>query len=211
MEINPEPSSTQLRITKATCYHEAGHAAVAWWFDSEFHDTQLFINPNRRVGIVGGFRSSMSDECLLGLLPQCAERDLPALIRVIETVMLRILGGPVAELRFWGTDPKRIFRAGVIRFSDEYRDPGSDSSRLRNFLRALTGKDDKPHQLRLQQECNAIISEPRTWGAISLIAEHLLRCHSMSGADAEEAFRSTDSPQFFSSTNVCASEMSSTA
>jgi hypothetical protein len=48
-------------------------------------------------------------------------------------------------------------------------------------LRALTGKDDKKYQLRLQAECKTIIGEPRTWQAIQVIADHLMQHRLMPG------------------------------
>ena len=178
---------TKLKL--ATCHHEAGHAAVVWWFRCAFHDSELFIGPD---GQTGGFpfRSFVNEASIrLALAMEDAEHRRMA-IRAIEWEMLRLLGGPVAEYRCHGTEIKR-----AIRFSSEYRYPGSDSSRLRRILRALTGKDDKKYQLHLQEECQSIIGEPRTWRAIQVIAEHLMEHRFMQGYDAEAVFGRIGAPQ----------------
>jgi hypothetical protein len=177
------------KLTLATCHHEAGHAAVAWWFRCAFHDSELFIGPD---GQSGGFpfRSFVNEVSIqLALAVENAEQRRMA-IRDIEREMLRLLGGPVAEYRFHGNEARR-----AIRFSSEYRDPGSDSSRLRRILRALTGKDDKKYQLRLQEECKTIIGEPRMRQAIQVIADHLMRHRFMQGSDAEAVFTKIGAPR----------------
>jgi hypothetical protein len=61
-------------------------------------------------------------------------------------------------------------------------------------LRALTGKDDKKYQLRLQAECKTIIGEPLTWQAIQVIADHLMQHRLMQGSDAEAVFSNIGAP-----------------
>lgn len=191
------------KFAMAECYHEADHAAVAWWFREGFHDCDLFMTGKQR-GRVGGFSiPGLSDKTLQLILSACdnpvSEEKLrsieerPLKVRAIEKRILRLLGGPLAEVRYMGYNFDITKRA--FRLSSEYRDPGSDSSRLRNLLRALTGKDDKAYQIRLQRECQTIVGEPRTWQAIQVIGEHLMRVGAMSGEDAEAVFRSTGSPQ----------------
>jgi len=58
-----------------------------------------------------------------------------------------------------------------IRKSSEYHSANSDSSRVRNLVKALCGgKDDKRYQFGVQERCLEIIQDPRMWQAITHIA-----------------------------------------
>src|ERR1043166_599751 len=151
----------------AVACHEFGHAAIQWHFRERLEDEGVVVDvaTGKAQFCVRTFYSGNTiAECLRSTTD---EQTRVAFIRAIERIIIRLLGGPVAEYLARGWEPKR-----PIRFSSEYRFPDSDSSRIRGFLRGLTGKkDDKQYQLRLQNECKSILTERLTWRAIEHLAK----------------------------------------
>jgi hypothetical protein len=117
-----------------------------------------------------------------------------------ERDLLTLIGGPMAEWLSHGTVPTK-----AIRFSSEYRQPNSDSTRIRALIKRLRGgKDDKHYQFEVQERCRAIIQEPRMWKAISMIAERVFRDGEITGEECEEILNSYGAPQWMSDGPVMA-------
>lgn len=102
-----------------------------------------------------------------------------------------LIGGPLTEFL-----SIRVVPTTAIRDAREYRFPRSDSTRIRNLVRALCeGKDDKAYQFRVQERCREIIQEPRMGKAISAIAEVALAAGEVSGEECERIFEQHGAPQ----------------
>lgn len=180
--------TTDSHLVKACCFHEAGHSAVAYFFRVGLHGYDLTVSDKATGGFQ--FPSIWSGKTVQALLRTATGQARSAIIRNAECEILRLLGGMLAECRFY----RPIKRGCAVRFS-EIRYPGSDSYRIRELLRALTGKDDKKYQLRLQDEAWGIISEPRTWNAITCIATRLADRGKVPGRLVEYVFRKFSAPQ----------------
>jgi hypothetical protein len=74
----------------------------------------------------------------------------------------------------------------------------SDTSPMREIIRALTRKrDDKPYQLRVQERCFDIITEPKMWAAITTIGDRLHKAGAVSGEGAEEVLTAHGAPRLY--------------
>lgn len=146
----------------AVAYHEAGHAAMSYW-RRESLDSRLIVLHADRFG----------GSTYVPVYGEGSETDLSVLI-----------GGPMAEFLSMGIVPKV-----AIRFSSEYRDSNSDSTRMRAIVRKLCGgKDDKRYQFAVQERVREIIQEPLMWQGITALAEKLVAERQVKGEDAEAIF-----------------------
>lgn len=163
--------------------HEFGHAAIEWHFRDSLEDEGVVVDVATGKGQFC-VRTFYTAELIEETLRKTTDEQTRAIhIRAVERIIIRLLGGPVAEYIARGWEPKR-----AIRFSSEYRFPDSDSSRIREFLRGLTGKDDKQYQLRLQNECKAILTEERTWRAVEHLAKMVLEHGQVLGPEIEAVY-----------------------
>jgi hypothetical protein len=170
--------------------HELGHAVIHWHFKNGLDEEGVWIDTETGKG---GFhvRSHFSGAMIAAVLRNSLDEEGRALfIRDVEREIIRLLGGPVAEFLAGGSNPTR-----AIRFCEEYRNSGSDSARIRDLLRGLTGKDDKEYQMRLQDECKAILIDERAWRAIEHLAEMLVDRSKLSGPEIEAVFQAFEVPR----------------
>lgn len=155
---------------RIVAFHEAGHVAMVYWRCESLHARKVVLHADRYGGAT-----------LINLYER-TEWDLMVL-----------LGGPMAELLAMEIVPKQ-----PIRFPNEYQDANSDSTRIRNLVRALRGgKDDRRYQFGVQERCRKIIQEPRMWQAVTIIAELLIADGEISGEDSEEMFGHCKAPQLY--------------
>jgi hypothetical protein len=155
---------------RSVAFHEAGHAAMVYWRRESLHARRIVLHKDRFGGSL--------------ILPghDYTEDDLMVLI-----------GGPMAEFLSMGIVPKI-----PLRFANEYRNPNSDSSRMRELVRALrAGKDDRRYQFDIQERCRAIIQHPRIWQGISAIAERLDADGEISGEECERILQQAGAPDQF--------------
>jgi hypothetical protein len=145
----------------AFAFHEVGHAAMTFWRSESLHCRWAEI---RGDGSAAAFHR--------GPALDLGESDLAILI-----------GGPMAECLACGFVPKR-----AIRFPSEYRNAGSDSSRIRRLVRLLRGKDDRAYQFAVQEKVRAILEGAAVWAAITQAAEELTRDGRISGERLEDIF-----------------------
>jgi hypothetical protein len=138
-------------------YHEAGHVALVYWRCESLYGRSIVLHDDR-------FGDSTS-------VPSC---DLS-----VSDLMV-LLGGPVADLLSVG-----VVRKTAIRFTNEYRSLNSDSTRIRNLLKRLRGKDDKKYQFVVQERVREIIQHPNMWRAIGELATQLVSTRKMDGEECE--------------------------
>jgi hypothetical protein len=150
---------------RCVAFHEAGHTAIIYWRDESLHSRRIVLPADYRQG--GPLGSLV-----------CPVFDFT------ESDLMFLIGGPLSEFLSIGVVPTR-----AIRDAREYRFPNSDSTRIRNLVKALCGgKDDKAYQFRVQERCREIIQEPHMWSAVSAIAEVALAAGEVSGEKCERIF-----------------------
>lgn len=160
-----------------SCYHEAGHAAVAWFFRENMQKTGIILE--KSWGAQFSIHSPVDERS-----PK----------RVVEIEIIRKLGGRLAEHRFRDIRPP----LSLIDLSDDATFRDSDFSKISNLLRLLgynsfeAGHD---YLLRLQARAWGIVTESKTWAAISAIADCVLKHEDVGGTEIEEIFRQHDAPQ----------------
>ena len=162
---------------RSVCFHEAGHAAMFYWNRESLHARRIVIHGNRYRGSVVAPMWDLS-----------------------ETDLMKLIGGPMAELLHYGTVPKK-----AIRFTSEYRVPNSDSTRIRALVRRLRdGKDDRRYQFDVQERVRAIIQEPRMWEGVTLLADRLFLDGEITGEEAQDTFHQTGVADRYRSSRPCA-------
>jgi len=176
------------------CIHEAGHAAMFWYVGNTFHDDSelnLRTTPEKREIDFFQWPRVMS----LERIKESHKSDDPVyrecVNKAVEDSILIALGGPLAEHRFKG----RGCPVRAIRW--EVKTPGSDAARIREYLLALKGKDDKPYQLSLQKRAWTVITETRIWDAIQKTAKKLLRRRHLLGSEINSIFEKSGAPQWY--------------
>jgi len=117
------------------------------------------------------------------------------MVRGAETEILILWGGIMAEARLLFPG-HRLTRVALGSFP-----PKSDDVRIRDILRrlgyTLRSKAGRSYALRLQNKAWDIVTEARTWAAIEIIANYLLRRGCMLGRSAEYLFEKSGAPTFF--------------
>ena len=192
--MKPLSEEEQLGI----CYHEAGHAAVAWFFGSSLHTYDIFVE---KWGGRFQFPTYQNGNTVAELIENSSEEALPLIRRNAEAVVIRLWAGLMAERR-------RIFSlfargeqipSKIILIRREYGHPKSDSSRIRDLLCGLghsfRTKAGRAAALRLQNESWDIISEAKTWEAIQALAVQLMNKKTVKGEKVEEIFGRHGAPQ----------------
>jgi hypothetical protein len=143
------------------CFHEVGHMAMVFWNRENLDGYRIVIHQDRFGGSMGARSGG-----------DWTDEDL-----------MKLLGGPMAEYLAQGIVPQ-----GVLRFSNEYRDPNSDSTRIRNLLRRLRGKDDRRYQFEVQERVREWMQRPATWQAITEAAERVFSAGEVDGLEFQRIF-----------------------
>lgn len=154
---------------RLTAFHEAGHLAMIYWRRESLYARRVVLHTDRFGGSI----------------------YVPA-YDLTEWDLMVSIGGPMAEFLAMGIEPKR-----PLLFRNEYNDPNSDSTRIRNLVRKLRGKDDRRYLFQVQERCREIIQEPRMWQAITLIAERLVAEGELRGEQCQEILKQCAAPQYF--------------
>jgi hypothetical protein len=141
-------------------FHEAGHLAMIYWRRESLHERRVVLHTDRFGG----------------------SSYVPAFDSTEWDLMVSI-GGPMAEFLAMGIEPKR-----PLLFRNEYKDANSDSTRIKNLVKKLRGKDDRRYLFQVQERCREIIQEPRLWQALTLIAERLVAEGELRGEKCQEIF-----------------------
>lgn len=162
-------AATRALLLRATAYHEAGHAVVAW-----------------RCGkpLLGGVRirldrpgtgSVLTPGYLIPPLAQVPAEQRPALLRRLRAECSELLAGSLAEARALG-------RRGAAL-------AGDDTRRALLLLRHAHGCIDLVAELHLVVHVRAtrrLLRRPEVWRAVTALAEQLI-AHGAVGAGAAAA------------------------
>lgn len=149
---------------KATAYHEAGHAVMAWILRVKVRSAT--IAPDREAGIAG---SVSHEKLLLGKCPETIDSDRQR-IRAEKLIMV-LLAGPIAQVLY---NPRsfRRYHAGfdwnrVVRLSGMCTESVSTSERHIEYLEGRI----KDH-----------LRNPEKWKLVTKVADELLGNTTVDGA-----------------------------
>ena len=135
----------------ALCYHEAGHAAMYWWTGAAGGALEINAASTTACHIVRSF-------------------DFPS-----APTVLRLVGGLVAEVEFYGWRSRDVYARRVLRDEGERRIHGSDTARLTRIFRmmSLPVALQRRLRLRLQIHCIQVLRKRRVWSAVATVARRL--------------------------------------
>ena len=187
-EMTPSPSESELQMRAnwissdrheghlnmerlIMCGHEIGHMSMVYWRKESLCRSRVWINDDNSGATTRG----------------------PGAIGITELMVK--LGGPVVEYLMCGSRPKK-----AIRFRSEYKDPRTDSVKIRQLVRLFcNGIDSRKFQYGVQKLTLSIIEEPSMWAAIVEATEMLYAAGCLDGEVVEEIFERHSPPTMSSS------------
>jgi hypothetical protein len=153
-----------------TAFHEAGHAAIIYWYGGP---SSLL---GRWIELYDGGGGTLGP-------PDCAFG---------EKGLMRCLGGPMAEALSVGVIPDK-----AIRGTGVFRDPHSDAYQIRQRVCEICGKYDRKYQIEVQGRVRAVLQDPRIWQAIKAVAERLIADGKITGEEMDSIFKNCRAPRLY--------------
>lgn len=159
-------------LIRATAYHEAGHAAVGWYFGKPIREQGVFVNFDRPGE--GNTHTHGTLVLPLARLPEDLRRSAR---RRLRAECIEFLAGYVAENR------------GMKRRGASIR--GSDATRATMLIMRAYGCIQAIAELHLHGYARAtgrLVRSPAIWPAIDALAQRLMNQGRLSGTEIEVLF-----------------------
>lgn len=184
------PSGTAALHRRITAFHEAAHAVVAFRFGISIDEVALC-----QAGPVNGYVKMLD----VPLIPKVARNDYSTQLtwtlvaRATEQQVMVLLAGALAEAKLLGTPLRAhccesdLSRCQYIcSVLDRYRRSLVDTQ-------AMVIPEEKPIDManRLRQRTRQILGHPRTWRAVTALADELVGWSRLTGHDAADTVQWT--------------------
>jgi len=167
-----KPVAELLPLIRATAYHEAGHAAVGWYFGKPIRERGVFVDFDQP-----GEGSTHTHGTLvlpLARLPEALRRSAR---RRLRAECIEFLAGYVAENR-------GMKRRGASIL-------GSDATRATMLIMRAHGCIQAIAELHLHGYARAtsrLVRQPTVWESVDALAQRLMLDGRLSGSEVEALF-----------------------
>jgi hypothetical protein len=170
----PRADGPWKRITRleGTAYHEAGHAAVAFYLRRAV--TRVTIVPDEDKGTLGHVRHTALSKALITVFEEGVDerrRDW------IEREILIYFAGGLAEKKLTGR-MNHVGMGGDVRAVEEW------ASRI-----CYTPEEARAYVTWLSKRAEALVNDKVVWSCVEAMARELLKAKTLSGRRARQIYR----------------------
>ena len=184
--------SMMKRISKAICFHEAGHAVMDWYTGHAFHEVRVFIENGCLNGVVtgGGVNfSSYNQEGYYTNLQNIAHLGNDFIEGALISAgisMTTHLAGPIAEARYSHTSFGGLFLYDL--WSSCFN---TDGKKVESIAAAfsISGKDKRDLIDAAVRKTRKIFGEPGVWDAVCAVADALQKKNTLDFDEVCEAIK----------------------
>jgi len=166
--VNTEPDAAAERLRQATAYHEAGHAAVAVYYENvtqqSLKSVALTLDDDERLGFC---ERAFEDPEDLRMRIETGDEDL------VKAEIMITFAGDLAEEK--AGFPDTVF-AGET----------SDRIEIADLVARLVCKDPDAKIAALCYQTRKLLNKPKLWAAVERLAAELLRFSVVDGDRAYE-------------------------